>query len=108
MKSDLELALECIINIYHRYAPKDYPMDDYLNKREFTDLMKNNAQTFLTDTRPPNSSVEDYIDKLFARADSNHDGRLKFTEFLNTMSLIYIDAHNRSHKHSDAVHGHDH
>ncbi|XP_069734674.1 protein S100-A12-like [Phaenicophaeus curvirostris] len=108
MKSDLELALECMVNIYHEYAPKDRPIDDYLNKREFSDLMRNNAQAFLADTRPPNTSEEDYIEKLFARADSDHDGCLRFTEFLTTLNLVYIDAHNRSHKHSDVGHGHGH
>uniref|UniRef100_A0A663DZG7 EF-hand domain-containing protein n=1 Tax=Aquila chrysaetos chrysaetos TaxID=223781 RepID=A0A663DZG7_AQUCH len=87
MKTDLELALECAINIYHQYAMK-CPIDDYLSKTEFLKLLK----------ETPNTSIDDYISKLFARADHNHDGRLKFTEFLTTLNLVVIDAHNRSHQ----------
>lgn len=51
MKTDLELALECAINIYHRYAIRN-PMDDYLSRNEFAMLLKENAKPFLTDTVP--------------------------------------------------------
>ncbi|XP_008947931.1 PREDICTED: protein S100-A9-like [Merops nubicus] len=107
MKTDLELALECAINIYHQHAIKN-PIDDYLDKTEFSELLKENAKPFLHDTAPPNMSIDDYIGKLFAKADKNHDGRLKFTEFLTTLNLIVIDAHNRSHKHPDGGDGHSH
>ncbi|XP_009577264.1 PREDICTED: protein S100-A9-like [Fulmarus glacialis] len=120
MKTDLELALECAINIYHQYAIK-YPIDDYLSKPEFSELLKENAKPFLHSTIPPNTTVDDYISKLFTRADGNHNGRLKFTEFLTTLNLVVIDAHNRSHPHPrshdrhpdagqehDHGHGHDH
>ncbi|KAM9264360.1 protein S100-A12-like [Morus bassanus] len=118
MKTDLELALECAINIYHHYAIK-HPMDDYLSKTEFSELLKENAKPFLHNTMPSNMSVDDYINKLFTTADRNQNGRLKFTEFLTTLNLVVIDAHNRSHQHHgshdqhpgaghDQDHGHDH
>ncbi|XP_031465549.1 protein S100-A9-like [Phasianus colchicus] len=106
MKTDLELALECAINIYHHYAIRN-PMDDYLSRNEFAMLLKENAKPFLADTVPPNTTVDEYIKQLFAKSDSNHNGRLKFTEFLTTLSLVAIDAHNRSHK-KPGEHGHDH
>uniref|UniRef100_A0A8C3JJ56 S100/CaBP-9k-type calcium binding subdomain domain-containing protein n=1 Tax=Calidris pygmaea TaxID=425635 RepID=A0A8C3JJ56_9CHAR len=49
MKTDLELALECAINIYHQYAVK-HPIDDYLSKDEFSELLKKNAKPFLHNT----------------------------------------------------------
>ncbi|XP_072214475.1 protein S100-A12-like [Excalfactoria chinensis] len=106
MKTNLELALECAINIYHQYAIR-YPMDDYLSQNEFSALLKENAKPFLTDTLPPKASIDEYIKQLFAKSDKNHNGRLKFTEFLTTLSLMAIDAHNRSHK-KPGHHGHDH
>ncbi|POI22805.1 hypothetical protein CIB84_013446 [Bambusicola thoracicus] len=106
MKTDLELALESIINVYHWYAIRN-PMDDYLSRNEFAALLKENAKPFLTDTLPPNTSVDEYIRQLFVKSDGNHNGRLKFTEFLTTLSLVAIDAHNRSHK-QPGGHGHDH
>lgn len=51
MKTDLELALECAINIYHQYAVKK-PIDDYLSKNEFSELLKENAKPFLHNTIP--------------------------------------------------------
>lgn len=51
MKTDLELALECAINIYHQYAIK-YPIDDYLSKTEFSKLLKETAKPFLYNTMP--------------------------------------------------------
>ncbi|XP_062453816.1 protein S100-A12-like [Rhea pennata] len=116
MKTDLELALECAINIYHQYAVKK-PLDDYLDSGEFRALLTESAQPFLANTKPPGLDVNVYIDQLFAKADRNRDGRLKFTEFLTTLTLIVIEAHKRSHQHPDEpghghvhgqVHGHDH
>uniref|UniRef100_A0A8C3UTL3 S100/CaBP-9k-type calcium binding subdomain domain-containing protein n=1 Tax=Catharus ustulatus TaxID=91951 RepID=A0A8C3UTL3_CATUS len=88
MKTDLELALECAVNVYHRYAMRR-PMDDYLSRSEFSKLLRDTAEPFL-------------------KADANRDGRLKFTEFLSTLSLVAIDAHNRSHEGPGGDHGHDH
>lgn len=51
MKTDLELALECAINIYHQYAMK-CPIDDYLSKAEFSKLLKETAKPFLYNTVP--------------------------------------------------------
>lgn len=61
----------------------------------------------------PKMSIDDYINQLFAKADKNHDGRLKFTEFLTTLNLAAIDAHKRSHEPTGGqgphpVGGHDH
>ncbi|XP_064031853.1 protein S100-A12-like [Pogoniulus pusillus] len=105
MKTDLELALECAINIYHHYAIKN-PLDDYLSKAEFSQLLRDTAQPFLHRTAPPNMSEDGYIQKLFSQADGNHDGRLKFTEFLTILGLALGDAHKRSHE--DPGHDHDH
>ncbi|KAM6234334.1 protein S100-A7-like [Porphyrio hochstetteri] len=107
MKSNLELALECAVNIYHRYALK-HPIDDYLSRSEFSLLLKENAQPFLHRTVPPNVPVNDYINNLFAKADRNRDGRLKFTEFLTTLTRIAIDAHKEFHHHEGTHQGHDH
>lgn len=54
MKTDLELALECAVNIYHQYAVQR-PIDDYLSKNEFSKLLKETAQPFLQNTLPVRS-----------------------------------------------------
>ncbi|XP_013797899.2 protein S100-A12-like [Apteryx mantelli] len=114
MKTDLELALDCAINIYHQYSVKK-PLDDYLSRGEFRALLTENAKPFLTNTKPPGLGIDAYIDRLFVKADHNRDGRLKFTEFLTTLNLVAIEAHKRSHQHPNEPghgqgqgQGHDH
>lgn len=51
MKTDLELALECAVDVYHHYAIKN-PLDDYLDKTEFSQLLKETAKPFLQNTLP--------------------------------------------------------
>uniref|UniRef100_A0A8C9NC88 S100/CaBP-9k-type calcium binding subdomain domain-containing protein n=1 Tax=Serinus canaria TaxID=9135 RepID=A0A8C9NC88_SERCA len=92
MKTDLELALECAVNVYHRYAVRQ-PMDDYLSRGEFSSLLKETAEPFLRNTVPVRP---------------RRGGIGGFTEFLTTLSLVAIDAHNRSHKSPGGDHGHDH
>uniref|UniRef100_A0A8C6YN11 Protein S100-A9-like n=1 Tax=Nothoprocta perdicaria TaxID=30464 RepID=A0A8C6YN11_NOTPE len=110
MKTDLELALECAVNVYHQYALKK-PLDDYLDRGEFKALLKDTAKPFLDNTTPvrPGLSADAYMEQLFSKADSNHDGRLKFTEFLSTLMLVVMEAHKRSHKDpNEPGHGHGH
>ncbi|XP_025973895.2 protein S100-A12 [Dromaius novaehollandiae] len=108
MKTDLELALDCAVNIYHQYAVKK-PLDDYLDRGEFKALLTDNAKPFLAHTTPPGLDRDVYINQLFNRADRNRNGRLKFTEFLTTLILIFIEAHKRSHQHpNEPGHGHEH
>ncbi|CAI5798410.1 protein S100-A9-like [Podarcis lilfordi] len=97
MKTLMEKALECIVNIFHQYAIRN-PMDDYLQFKEFEKLLKEQAQPFLKDTLPPGMNQDAYIKKMFEKADKSRDGKLKFTEFLPVLELALIDAHNRSHR----------
>ncbi|XP_006031077.3 protein S100-A9-like, partial [Alligator sinensis] len=114
-KTQLEKELDCIINIYHQYSFRN-PMDDYLQKNEFKKLLREQAADFLKNTKPPKIPLEQYLEILFEKADKNHDGHIKFTEFLTTLARIAIDVHDSSHKdvpghghgHSHDGHGHGH
>ncbi|XP_019379412.1 PREDICTED: protein S100-A7-like [Gavialis gangeticus] len=105
-KTQLEKELDCIVNIYHQYSFR-HPMDDYLQKAEFKKLLREQASDFLKHTKPPNVTMEEYLDNLFKKADVNRDGRVKFTEFLITLASVAIDVHNTSHKPGHG-HGHSH
>nr|XP_056709493.1 protein S100-A8-like [Euleptes europaea] len=96
MKTKLEQALECVVNVYHRYCFLD-PSDDYLQLKEFQKLMKEQAQPFLKDTTPPHFSENDFIRTLFQVADVDQNNYLKFTEFLIVFAALLKDAHERSH-----------
>ncbi|XP_061461997.1 protein S100-A8-like [Rhineura floridana] len=104
MKTQLEKALECVVNIYHQYCILD-PSDDYLQFKEFRKMMKEQAQPFLKDTTPPNLDQDAYIQQLFNKADKDNSGYLKFTEFLQVLGATLKDAHDRSHKLHEEGHG---
>ncbi|KAL8184602.1 UNVERIFIED_CONTAM: hypothetical protein K2H54_021602 [Gekko kuhli] len=113
MKTKLEQALECVVNVYHQYCILD-PVDDYLHLREFRKMMKEQAQPFLQNTIPPNLDQNGYIEALFQRADRDRNGYLKFTECLWVLGAALDEAHERSHafdedeKTSGHGHGHSH
>ncbi|XP_042296504.1 protein S100-A9-like [Sceloporus undulatus] len=106
MKTDLEKALDCMVNIFHQYCILN-PIDDYLQMKEFEKLLKEQAQPFLKNTLPPNVTENAYIKQLFQKADKNKDGKLKFTEFMVVVGAALIEAHKRSHDLSEG-HGHGH
>ncbi|XP_063002063.1 protein S100-A9-like [Elgaria multicarinata webbii] len=106
MKTQLEKALECVVDIYHRYCILD-PQDDFLQFKEFRKLMKEQAQPFIKDTKPSNLDEEAYIKQLFQQADTDQNNCLKFTEFLYVFGEALNDTHNRSHDLGED-HGHSH
>ncbi|KAF7235498.1 hypothetical protein EYD10_17671, partial [Varanus komodoensis] len=106
MKTHLEQAMECVVNVYHQYCILD-PVDDYLHLKEFSKLMKEQAQPFLKSTTPPNLDQDGYIKQLFEKADKDKTGYLKFTEFFCVLGLALNEGHDRSHN-LDEGHGHGH
>ena len=103
----MEQAFECTVNIFHQYALLR-PIDDYLQLEEFKKLMKEQASIFLKDTTPSGVDENTYIKQLFQKADKDHNGNMKFTEFVTVLGLALIDAHNRSHQLGEGGHGHGH
>ncbi|XP_061485340.1 protein S100-A8-like [Rhineura floridana] len=104
MKTQLEKALECVVNIYRQYCILD-PSDDYLQFKEFRNMMTEQAQPFLKNTTPPSLDQNAYIQQLFKKADKDDSGFLKFTEFLQVLQAALIGAHERSHKLHEEGHG---
>ncbi|XP_015269604.1 PREDICTED: protein S100-A12-like [Gekko japonicus] len=112
MKTKMEQAMECVVNVYHQYCILD-PVDDYLHPKEFQKLMKEQAQPFLKNTMPPSDDQNSYIEKLFQQADKDKNGYLKFTEWLYVIGKTLNEAHERSHNLDDddsktPGHGHGH
>ncbi|XP_077180372.1 protein S100-A12-like [Paroedura picta] len=113
MKTKLEQAMVCVVDIFHQYCLLK-KIDDNLQFKEFRKLMQEQGQQFMNDTMPPNLDQEAYIKQLFQEADKNKDGNVKFTEFLCTFARFLDNAHHRSHnldegeKTSGHGHGHAH
>ncbi|XP_054853454.1 protein S100-A12-like [Eublepharis macularius] len=114
-KTQLEKALDCVVNVYHQYCILN-PVDDYLQIKEFQKMMKEQAQPFIRNTIPPGVSQDAYIKQIFQRADRDKNGSVKFTEFLYVLGACLEEAHHRSHDLGDdhksgqkpSGHGHGH
>ncbi|KAM6330925.1 protein MRP-126-like [Alca torda] len=107
MKTDLELALECAINIYHQYAVRQ-PIDDYLSKNEFSELLKENAKPFLHNTVPLliEKQLVNYlkhvrnkatIDQIMKDLDTNGDAQICFSEMMLLITRVTIATHEHLH-----------
>uniref|UniRef100_A0A663M6D0 EF-hand domain-containing protein n=1 Tax=Athene cunicularia TaxID=194338 RepID=A0A663M6D0_ATHCN len=85
MKTDLELALECVINIYHQYGKLDL-----LNFNDFKTLLTEQAPTFL--------GYRNKTHSIFKETDLNKDKELTFEEFTIVLAKVTDDAHRIIHK----------
>ncbi|CAM5174626.1 unnamed protein product [Eretmochelys imbricata] len=97
MTSNLEKALNDIIEVYHKYSESQCSEDDYLQKDEFKKLLKKEANSFLKCTLPYGMKEDDYIEDLFQKANKNKNEYLHFEEFVTTLAKLAIHAHNMSH-----------
>ncbi|XP_068603161.1 protein S100-A1-like [Brachionichthys hirsutus] len=77
MPSDLEIAMESLILVFHRYASKS-GRDGTLKRGDLRDLMENELSNFLTSQKDPAA-----VDKIMKDLDSNGDGRVDFEEFVS-------------------------
>ncbi|XP_074837375.1 protein S100-A7-like [Carettochelys insculpta] len=93
MASDLEGAVNSIIDIYRSYT-KDL---DCLDREGFENLMKDHASHFLADTCPSDTTVEECISHLFDDTDKDGDGCIHFNEFCSTVAMVAIHAHDHTH-----------
>uniref|UniRef100_A0A8C0G5H8 EF-hand domain-containing protein n=2 Tax=Chelonoidis abingdonii TaxID=106734 RepID=A0A8C0G5H8_CHEAB len=105
MTSKLEKALDEVIDVYHKYSEKRPNSDDFLQKHEFRQLLKQHAKSFLKCTLPYGQTEEEYIEDLFQKADKNRNGYLHFEEFVTTLAKLAIHAHNISHEPCDETPG---
>ncbi|KAM7138444.1 protein S100-A7-like [Macrochelys suwanniensis] len=115
MTSKLEKALDDVIEVYHKYSEKKPDSDDFLQKHEFKQLVKQHAKSFLKCTLPRGKTEDEYIEDLFKKADKNRNGFLHFEEFCSVLASLAIHAHNSSHVPCDPAsgktgegHGHGH
>ncbi|XP_005280676.1 protein S100-A7 [Chrysemys picta bellii] len=113
--SKLETALNDVIDVYHEYSEKRPNSDDFLQKQEFKQLLKQHAKSFLACTIPRGKTEDEYIEDLFKKTDKNKNGQLHFEEFVTTLAKLAIHAHDLSHGACDEGsgkpgdgHGHGH
>ncbi|XP_040395109.1 protein S100-A8-like [Cygnus olor] len=89
----LEMALNAIVDVYHRYSIRKGELD-LLNFNEFNTLLKEQAPTFL---EACNRNRSGYLQELFKETDLNKDKELSFEEFTIVLSKVADDAHRIMH-----------
>ncbi|XP_028255900.1 protein S100-A10-like [Parambassis ranga] len=80
MPSELENAMESLINVFHRYAS-----DGNLNRRQLRELMESELSNFLKSQKDPAA-----VDKLMKDLDANGDGKVNFEEFVSLVVGLSI------------------
>ncbi|XP_050786999.1 protein S100-A12-like [Gopherus flavomarginatus] len=90
--SELEKAIETIINIFHQYSVRVGHFDT-LTKGELKQLIDRNLVNFLKRQKDQTS-----IDSLFRDLDKNRDQQLSFGEFMVLITRVTIATHEHIHQ----------
>ncbi|XP_008330087.1 protein S100-A1-like [Cynoglossus semilaevis] len=80
MPSELEIAMESLITVFHRYAK-----DGRLNRAELRKLMENELSNFLRSQKDPAA-----VDKIMKDLDANGDNQVDFEEFVSLVVGLSI------------------
>ncbi|XP_060550269.1 protein S100-A1-like isoform X2 [Pantherophis guttatus] len=83
MPSELERAMEIIINIFHQYATRKGDKDK-LSKKELKQLLQ--KELGLETQKYPEG-----VDKIMCDVDENGDGKVSFQEFLKLVVNLIIE-----------------
>ncbi|XP_065276274.1 protein MRP-126-like [Emys orbicularis] len=90
--SELEKAIETIINIFHQYSVRVGHFDT-LTKSELKQLIDKQLVNFLKRQRDQAS-----IDSLFKDLDKNRDQQVSFGEFMVLITRVTIATHEHIHQ----------
>ncbi|XP_059830487.1 protein S100-Z [Hypanus sabinus] len=84
MPSQLEGAMDSLIQVFHKYSGKEG--DKYkLNKGELKDLLQHELQHFLTAQKDPS-----LVDNIMKDLDSNRDNEVDFNEFVILVAALTV------------------
>uniref|UniRef100_A0A667ZEU2 Protein S100 n=2 Tax=Myripristis murdjan TaxID=586833 RepID=A0A667ZEU2_9TELE len=93
MPSELEIAMESMITVFHRYASKD-GRSGTLSRRELRELLENELSGFLKSQREPAA-----VDQIMKNLDANGDGQVDFEEFVSLVVGLSIACEQCYQKH---------
>ncbi|XP_072113977.1 protein S100-Z [Mobula birostris] len=84
MPSQLEGAMDSLIQVFHKYSGKEG--DKYkLNKGELKDLLHHELQHFLVAQKDPS-----LVDNIMKDLDSNRDNEVDFNEFVILVAALTV------------------
>ncbi|XP_008321368.2 protein S100-A10b [Cynoglossus semilaevis] len=82
--TDMEIGMETLIKVFHRYATKD-GNGKSLNKKGLRTLLENEVPTFLKSQDDPN-----IVDRIMKDLDEDRVDRLKFEQFFSFIAGLSI------------------
>ncbi|XP_004436372.1 PREDICTED: protein S100-A8-like [Ceratotherium simum simum] len=88
MLTDLEEAMDSLIDVYHKYS---------LKKGNYHSVYKDDLKRLL-ETECPHYTKEKDADTWFNELDVNRDGAINFEEFLILVIKVGLEAHRKSHQ----------
>ncbi|XP_039368193.1 protein MRP-126-like [Mauremys reevesii] len=100
--SELEKAIETIINIFHQYSVRVGHFDT-LTRGELKQLIDKHLVNFLKRQKDQAS-----IDSLFKELDKNRDQQLSFGEFMVLISRVTVATHEHIHQGEGGQQQHQH
>ncbi|KAG8519981.1 Protein S100-A1, partial [Galemys pyrenaicus] len=84
MSSDLETAMETLINVFHTHSAKEG--DKYkLSKKELKELLQTEFSGFLDSQKDSET-----VDKLMKELDENGDGEVDFQEYVVLIAALTV------------------
>nr|XP_020666408.1 protein S100-A12-like [Pogona vitticeps] len=89
--TQLEIAFETVINVFHQYSVLK-PHPDKLSKGETKQLMEKELPEFLKKQVNPKG-----IEELFKDLDTNKDQDITFKEFMGMATQVLIATHTNLH-----------
>uniref|UniRef100_A0A2K6FMJ1 Protein S100-A9 n=2 Tax=Propithecus coquereli TaxID=379532 RepID=A0A2K6FMJ1_PROCO len=104
-QSQLERAIETVINTFHQYSVRLEPRD-CLSQKEFKQLVQKDLQNFLKKEKRNDKAINHIMEDL----DTDMDKQLSFEEFIVLMARLTEASHEEMHRnapHPDEP-GHEH
>ncbi|XP_008565840.1 PREDICTED: protein S100-A1 [Galeopterus variegatus] len=88
MGSELEMAMETLINVFHTHSGKEG--DKYkLSKKELKELLQTELSGFLDAQKDA-----DAVDKVMKELDENGDGEVDFQEYVVLVAALTVACNN--------------
>ncbi|XP_075763947.1 protein S100-A12 [Pelodiscus sinensis] len=100
--SELEKAMEQIINVFHEYS-KRVGHFDTLTKGELKQLIDKQLANFLKNLKDKST-----VDSLFRELDKNRDQQLSFGEFMVLICRVTVATHDHLHEGDGQQQQHQH
>ncbi|NXC59137.1 M126 protein, partial [Aleadryas rufinucha] len=100
--SELEKAMDIIIDVFHQYSRREGDLDT-LTKKELKLLIEKQMANYLKHVK-----VQATIDQIMKDLDVNKDAQISFAEMMLLVTRVTCATHEHLHEQEDQRHQHHH